>query len=424
MRLLHIADWHLGRTTYNKSRQPDHEAVLAEIIDIAKERKPHLILHAGDLYDTARPAYPDMQMGIDALRELGAIAPVVVIRGNHDSSALFRVFNLLLGEHSRIHFVDQPRLPSEGGVLEFEGDKDERIRLASLPFIHTNRTIEGFDDAALWTTGYANVVAHYEDILQNGLLAGYDQKRDVLLFGAHLHVDGATPSNSERRLTVGNDYATRLDNLPTVSYAAFGHIHKPQALPGNTVVGRFAGSPIPLDFGEEGEQKEVVLVEARPGMPAVVTPIPLKGGRPLRRLDGTLEEIRAQASGVGNSLCLVVVNTEEPESSLAEQVAEILPEAVLLNVQENCAARKTELISMAQGGVPDEDRDLSTLFEEFLAVQGTRVATVEAVRAAFLHVMTAVDAQEEPHFDVLSNLAKLAQPEMARADPAAVLETG
>jgi exonuclease SbcD len=47
------------------------------------------------------------------------------------------------------------------------------------------------------------------------------------------------------------------------------------------VAGRYAGSPIQLDFGEEHEEKEVVFVEAKPGMPARVEPIPLAVGRRL-----------------------------------------------------------------------------------------------------------------------------------------------
>ena len=68
--------------------------------------------------------------------------------------------------------------------------------------------------------------------------------------------------------------------MPPVSYAAFGHIHKPQPLPG-TVIGRYAGSIIPIDFGEEGEQKGAVVVEATPGRAARVEFVSLAAGRPL-----------------------------------------------------------------------------------------------------------------------------------------------
>ena len=66
-----------------------------------------------------------------------------------------------------------------------------------------------------------------------------------------------------------------------MTYAAFGHIHKPQDLPGSVVTGCYAGSPIQLDFGELDEAKRIVLVDARPGYPPEIQSLSLSGGRPL-----------------------------------------------------------------------------------------------------------------------------------------------
>ena len=68
------------------------------------------------------------------------------------------------------------------------------------------------------------------------------------------------------------------------------------------MTGRYAGSPIQLDFGEEREEKEVVFVEAKPGMPARVEPIRLTSGRRLRTLSGTLEEIEQLAPEITDEL--------------------------------------------------------------------------------------------------------------------------
>ena len=84
-------------------------------------------------------------------------------------------------------------------------------------------------------------------------------------------------SGSERKVQVGENYATHLDHLPAVTYAAFGHIHKPQDLPGSVVTGCYAGSPIQLDFGELDEAKRIVLVDARPGHPPEIQSLPLSG---------------------------------------------------------------------------------------------------------------------------------------------------
>src|SRR5919109_4874329 len=115
MRLLHVSGWHIGRQTYRCSRVPDHEAALGEIVELAREARPHLVLHTGDVFDGFRPGYAEMAFAIEALEELAALAPVVVVAGNHDSPALFRLFRRLQGGATRIPFVDQARPPEDGG---------------------------------------------------------------------------------------------------------------------------------------------------------------------------------------------------------------------------------------------------------------------------------------------------------------------
>ncbi len=392
MRLLHVSDWHLGRMTYRYSRAPDHDAVLEETIGYARELRPHLILHTGDLFDAFRPGYAEMARGIDALQELAAIAPVVVVAGNHDSPALFRLFNRLQGEDSRIRFVDQARLPQEGGVLEFPGMGDEVIRLAPLPFVHANRMVERFEDPSTWMATYADRIHLIEDALGRGLREGYNPSRDILLFAAHLYVTGARFCGSERPLHVTDAYGCRLERLPQVSHAAFGHIHRPQALPSTVVSGRYAGSPICLDYGEEGEQKEVVIVEAEPGRPATVTSQPLSGGRRLRTLIGTLEEIRSQAPSVGNALCRVTVRTDTPTENLSELVRELCPKATLVDVNEDCAATRIEVVEAAKADA-DAEPSFRDLFRTYLAEQGTRGADAKRVLKGFEQLFEAADEE-------------------------------
>jgi exonuclease SbcD len=397
MKLLHISDWHLGRVTYNEPRATDHDAVLAEIIDLARAQQPDVICHTGDLFDHARPAYPDMARGITALQELGAVAPVVVICGNHDSPALFALFAQLLGPASQIRFVGKARLPADGGVLRFDTADNSVLRLAPLPFVHANRMVDAFEDPTRWMGAYADRIHDIESALAKGLSEGFDNRRDVAVFAAHLHVGGAHFSGSERPIHISDTYASRLEHLPTVSYAAFGHIHQPQALPGSVVTGRYAGSPIQLDFGEVGEQKSVVLVEAEPGRPAKMDVIDLAGGRPLRKLEGTLEELRSVAPSVGRGLCLVTVHTDTPAIALSEQVRDLLPDAVLLQVHEVCAANKIEVLTKASVAA-DAEPGFEELFRDYLAEQGTKGAEADQVLRTFALFIAAVDEEHPPTF--------------------------
>ncbi|HYZ77199.1 MAG TPA: exonuclease SbcCD subunit D C-terminal domain-containing protein [Gaiellaceae bacterium] len=403
MRLLHVSDWHLGRLTYRCPRAPDHEAVLVEICELAREVRPHLVLHTGDVFDGLRPGYAEMTFAIEVLEELAAVAPVVVLAGNHDSPALFRLFDRLQGPEPPIRFVDRVRPPQEGGVFDLPAADGEIVRLACLPFIHANRMVDRFEDATTWTATYSERIQRIEEALERGLADGYDPSRHVLVFAAHLYVRGARFSGSERPLHVSEAYATRLERFPHVAYAALGHIHLPQALPRRGVTGRYAGSPIPLDFGEEREHKEVVLVEAEPGRPARVTPHPLGAGRPLRTIVGTLEEIAELAATVGSALCRVTVCTDEPVPELAQLVKELLPDATLVEVNEDCAATRLEVVE-ATADEADAEPGFTELFRTYLAERGTRGAKANRVLKTFETLIQAVEAEEHPRLPDIDEL--------------------
>jgi len=393
VRLLHTADWHIGRDLMGQSRDEDIRAAIEEVVAIARAERPDLVLHAGDVFDGLRPGYDDLRWGVDALRELAAVAPTVVVSGNHDAPALFGLLDRLLGPDSRLRFVDRARPPDAGGLIELPGPRDEVIRVAPVPFIHANRIVPLLEDPATWMTSYADRVDRVQQALARGLTQGYDPGRHVLLLVAHLFVTGARFSTSERPLTVSDVYATHSERLPQVSYAAYGHIHRPQRLPG-AVAGRYAGSLVQLDFGEAGERKEVVIVDAEPGRPARVETRPLSAGRPLRRIEGTLDEIAAVAPSVGRSLCTVVVRTETVTPDLSQRVADLLPDAVLLNVQEDCAATRVSVLTEADTE-PDREPTFPELFAGFVAARGTRAGSAGRVTRYFADLLGAVE-QEDP----------------------------
>ena len=397
MKLLHVSDWHLGRATYGEPRAEDHDAVLGEIITIAAEHRPDVIVHTGDVFDVVRPAYTDMARGVTALQELGAIAPVVVLCGNHDSPALFDLLAQLVGPESPVRFLSRARTPEAGGILHLPAADGSEVRLAGLPFVHANRMLDGFEDATSWHGLYTDRIHVVEQALARGLLEGYDASRDIAIFAAHLHVGGAVLSGSERRVHVGDTYASHLEHIPAVSYAAFGHIHKPQTLPGSVLNGTYAGSPIQLDFGELGEEKRVVLVEARPGKSAPPISIPLRAGRPLWRFDGTLDELAVRAPQAGRCLALVTIRTETTTPGLHLMVQDRLPDAVLLQVTEIPADRMLAPIAGTDTGNGPEP-GIDELFRDYLAEVGTRGAAADRVMATFATLLDAVESEQLVRF--------------------------
>jgi exonuclease SbcD len=381
MRLLHVADWHLGRTNGHTSRREDLADVLEQTVTVARDFAPDLVVHAGDVFDAPRPAVEDLQLACDTLRRLAERAPVVVLAGNHDSPQLLRFLDGIL-EPGRIRFVDVARAPQDGGILDLDTAGGERIRLAAVPFVSAHRMVRAFEDPQGWTAAYAERLRAILARLGEGLADGLQPDRDVLLLAAHLHLTGAHVTHSERPYTVSDGYAAQASAVPPVSYAALGHIHRFQPLPRTSTPGAYAGSPIQVDFGEEHDTKVCVLVEADPGRPARITEHPYAIRRPLRRLEGTLEELRARCAEVGEALCRVVVHTEQPARELAAQVEELLPRATLLEVAEVCAAQQAH--PLTAGDLPAEvEAPVDQQFAEYVAEVGLRSSTVESVLDTF-----------------------------------------
>ena len=55
MKILHTADWHLGKRLDRFSRLEEQVLVMNEIVQIADEQNVDMVLIAGDLFDNFNP---------------------------------------------------------------------------------------------------------------------------------------------------------------------------------------------------------------------------------------------------------------------------------------------------------------------------------------------------------------------------------
>jgi exonuclease SbcD len=90
MRLLHTADWHLGKVLKGVDRLPEQRAVLAEIVALAVEEAVDLVVVAGDVFESGAPPPEAQRLAFETLLALRATgADVVVVAGNHDNADAF-----------------------------------------------------------------------------------------------------------------------------------------------------------------------------------------------------------------------------------------------------------------------------------------------------------------------------------------------
>jgi exonuclease SbcD len=210
-------------------------------------------------------------------------------------------------------------------------DGGEEARVAVLPFVPERKVVDACQVMEAEYTWYQEYGRRVEQLLAH-LTAGFTPTTVNLLL-AHLLIDGARVGTGERPLHLGQIYGVNAQQIPAnVQYVGLGHLHRPQELlaPSRTF---YAGSLIELDFGEREQDKRVVVVEARPGRPASVESVPLRAGRRLRDVVGTLDELRAAAPEVGDAFLRVRVRAEGPVPGIAEQVRELLPNALDVSME-------------------------------------------------------------------------------------------
>jgi exonuclease SbcD len=364
MRFLHTGDWHVGKTLFGRSRLNEQEQVLREIVDIARREQIDCVLVAGDVYDSFTPSAEAERLVCDTLAEIaGAGISTVVIGGNHDHPKRLAALRNL-GNPLRIYVRPEPCGPANGGVVQVHSRNGaEQAHIAVLPWVPEHRVIDigqmrNPEDE--WYANYSEQVARMCQLLVASMPV---DAISVLL--AHLYVHDAEVSGSEKQVHVVKPLAVSPARLPVVQYAALGHLHKPQQLKGLPRV--YAGSPLQMDFGESGQDKSVSVIDVKAGKPADVRTLRLRGGRRLRRVACRLDGLAAKVDECGDDWLQITVEASTHISGLAQQVCEILPNA--LAVEQRVA------LPPGAGEQAPRPAEPLKLFELFLKEQKDTVAS-------------------------------------------------
>jgi exonuclease SbcD len=361
MRFLHTSDWHIGKQLRTHKRDEEYIAALDEVFDIAVDRDVDCVLVAGDIYDAAVPT-PDAERIVFRFfaQLVGAGIPAVVIAGNHDHPRRWDAHGPLFN-HLGISVIGEPLSAEEGGVIKVKSrDESETAVIAALPWV-SERRVRDFENLMQEGTHkqeYADGVAN----MMNHLAASFEDNTVNILL-AHVLIEDAKvggPETGERELHMGHTYVIKRQRLPsTAQYIALGHVHNPDQPKGFQLNNAwYCGSLLQCDFGESGQSKGVNIVDVSAGKKAKVEAVPLASIRHLRNVGGhkaghTLEELKAMDPPDANSYVKVFVKVDRPLSGLAEQVREIIPNAVSIEVQRSDEDAPEE-VSQTRGMTPTQ----------------------------------------------------------------------
>jgi len=316
MRVLHTADWHLGRIFHGVHLTEDQAYVLDKLIEIVQDARPDVVIVAGDVYDRAVPPQDAVSLLDDVLSRLVAKVgvPVVLIAGNHDSPERLS-FGARLLANSNLH-VFGPLLPEcRPVVIE---DHSGPVNIYAIPFAEPSVVREkiGGDDIRDQDSALRQILQH--------IRAKQPANRRSILV-AHAAVVGGKTSDSERPLSIGGSETVDPAIFEGFDYVALGHLHQPQSSGEDRI--QYSGSILKYSFSEVSHQKSVTIVEMDVNGKCNIERIALRPRRDVRRLEGTLEEILEKARSDGNQddYIMVTLLDRQPVLNAIGRLREVYP---------------------------------------------------------------------------------------------------
>ncbi len=300
LKILHTADWHLGKRLDNFSRIEEQREVLEEICEIAERENVDLVLLAGDLFDAFNPPIEAVDLFYKTLKRLAKNGerPVIAIAGNHDSPERIDAPDPLAKECG-IFFVGFPNAEiapfsidqqfqitkSDKGFIELKLDRYKHpIRIVHTPYANEVRLKKALNVDDKNTALNEVLQDNWADVAEK-----YCDKKGINLLISHLYMMNRTGEvleepDGEKPLKIGNADMIYSDIIPSqIQYTALGHLHRAHQIGIEERPVVYSGSPLSYSFSEAGQEKYVMMLSAEPKKPITYEKIALTKGRPLSR---------------------------------------------------------------------------------------------------------------------------------------------
>lgn len=291
MKIIHTADWHIGKRLHGIDLSEDHRLFFNFLIELLKNEKPDILLVAGDVFDLANPSAEARQLYYDTLLRLRETKCTVILTGgNHDSPAMLNAPKELL-KALDIHVSGGLENDIEKYIIPLPNSQSPKLIIAAIPFLRDTELRkqvkgESYEDREAAVRDGIKQIFHSA--------AEYCNRNfpDIPAVAAgHLFAHGASTSDSERDIQVGNLAGFDARAFPDYfQYIALGHIHKPQKAGADNIL--YSGSPIALSFSEKEDKKRVLKIELKSKQKPVIESVPVPQFRKLSKLKGSLTVLK------------------------------------------------------------------------------------------------------------------------------------
>lgn len=335
MKILHLADLHLGKILQEQSLIEDQEYMLKEIIKIIKNEDIGAVLISGDVYDRSVPPAEAVNLLDDFLKILikELKIKVFIISGNHDSKDR-------LGFGSKIFEDEGLYIESKynGNLRKIEiEDEYGKLNIYMLPFIKPVEVKQYFEDDLENNYNTAiNKIIKKEKINK--------EERNIILVHQFVTAGTVEPERSESEvLTLGGIENVDVSNFDDFDYVAIGHVHRPQKIGRDTA--RYAGTMLKYSFSEINHNKTVPIIDFKEKGNIVINLKELAPIRDMREIKGPIEELLKKENyekGNINDYIKAIITNEETVYDAIGQIRRIYPNTLKLEIRNSKTINSVE----------------------------------------------------------------------------------
>lgn len=368
MKLLHLADLHIGKRVYEYSMLEEQKQALLQAFQMAKEHRVDAVLIAGDVYDKTIPTVEGVKLFDTFLTALKTKQiPVFIISGNHDSAERLS-FGRHLFENAEIYM---------SGTYEEEilkktlTDEFGEVDIYLLPFLKPQQieVAEGEEKPKDYTEAIRVAL---------GRLDIDKTKRNILL--AHQFVGGGStePERAESETqSVGGLDMVDYRVFDDFDYVAMGHLHGAQHVGRETV--RYAGSPVKYSFSEARQIKSATLITMEgKGAEITIEKLPFTPVHDMREIRGTLAQLTSPeilAESNPQDYMHITLTDEEEIYDVFGKLRAVYPNLMALDF-DNSRTRADGAAVLV--GTAVKERTTMELFREFFEKQaGTELTPMQ-----------------------------------------------
>lgn len=328
MKILHLADLHLGKILQEQSLLEDQEYMLNMILNLIKKEDIDVVLISGDVYDRSVPPAEAVNLLDNFLKKLikDIKVKVFIISGNHDSKDR-------LGFGSKI-FEDEglyieSRYNGKLRKVELE-DEYGKLNIYMLPFVKPIEVKQFFDEDLENNYNLAiNKIIAKENI--------NEEERNIIMVHQFVTAGNVEPERTESEvLSLGGIENVDVSNFKQFDYVAIGHVHRPQRIGRDTA--RYAGTILKYSFSEINHKKTIPIIEIKEKNNLTIKleeSIPLRN---MREIKGPIQELIKKENYEGTNLndyIKAIITNEEPIYDAIGQIRKIYPNTLKLEIRNS-----------------------------------------------------------------------------------------